>query len=100
LRRADSGRAIEGFFCADCGTRLYDRCGDYSETLVVRAGTIDASESLMPVAQFWTSRKRAWVPLPEDQLIDPRQPDGFDAVIALYKSRQARRTVGPGNGGG
>ena len=44
-----------------------------------------------PVAQFWTSRKQDWVALPADQLLDPRQPDGFDEVIALYQARRDAR---------
>lgn len=90
-RRADSGRESRGFFCGDCGTRLFDRFVANEDIVVVKAGTLDDTAGLQPVAQFWTGRKQAWVSLPQDQLVDPRQPDGFEEVIALY---QARRDAG------
>src|SRR3546814_10072012 len=69
LRRAESGREIHGFFCAACGTRLYDRFPVFSEIMVLKAGTLDDTSGLEPVAQFWTSRKQDWVALPADQLL-------------------------------
>lgn len=91
VRQADSGRAIHGFFCVACGTRLYDRFPAFPGIMVLKAGTLDDTRGLQPVAQFWTSRKQDWVALPADQLHDPRQPDGFDAVIALYRERRDAR---------
>jgi hypothetical protein len=85
LRRSDSGREIEGCFCAACGTRLYDLFAAFPDIMVLKAGTLDDTRALRPVAQFWTSRKQDWVVLPAEQLIDPRQPDGFDEVIARYR---------------
>jgi len=90
-RRSDSGRMIDGHFCATCGTRLYDRFADFPGIMVLKAGTLDETRGLRPVAQFWTSRKQDWVALPADQLLDPRQPEGFDAVIALYQARRDAR---------
>jgi hypothetical protein len=88
VRRADSGREIHGFFCAGCGTRLFDRFGALPDIMVLKAGTLDDTRGLEPVAQFWTSRKQDWVALPPDQLLDPCQPDGFETVIARYQSRR------------
>src|SRR3546814_10206809 len=45
LRRAESGREIHGFFCAACGTRLYDRFPVFSEIMVLKAGTLDDTRS-------------------------------------------------------
>lgn len=91
-RRADSGRAIQSFFCGHCGTRLYDTFPAFTGIMVLKAGTLDDTGWLTPVAQFWTSRKQPWVVLPADQLNDPRQPDGFDEVIGRYRARS-----GPGS---
>jgi hypothetical protein len=93
VRRANSGRDIFGFFCGDCGTRLFDRFIEQDQVMVVKAGTLDDTAGLRPVAQFWTERKQAWVTLPQDQLVETRQPDGFEEVIALYQD-QARRDIG------
>lgn len=91
LRHAESGRVMQSFFCAACGTRLYDRFPALPDIMVLKAGTLDETRALRPVAQFWTSRKQDWVALPADQLLDPRQPDGFDEVIALYQARRDAR---------
>lgn len=90
-RRADSGRTIHSYFCAACGTQLFARFPDFAGIMVLKAGTLDDTGGLLPVAQFWTSRKQPWLVLPDDQLLDPRQPDGFDAVIALYRERRDAR---------
>jgi hypothetical protein len=63
--------------------------------MVLKAGTLDDTRGLEPVAQFWTSRKQDWVVLPADQIQDARQPDGFDAVIARYQAR--RGSLNPGS---
>jgi len=88
-RRADSGREVEGCFCSRCGSRLFDSFPEFPDILIVRIGGLDDPSGLRPVAQFWTARKQDWVVLPQDQLVDARQPDGFAAVIALYQARQA-----------
>lgn len=95
VRRANSGREIHGFFCAACGTRLYDRFPAFPAIMVLKAGTLDDTRGLEPVAQFWTSRKQDWVALPADQLHDPRQPDGFEAVSARYQARRDARGRNP-----
>ena len=94
IRRAESGREIHGFFCAGCGTRLYDRFAAVPDIMVLKAGTLDDARGLEPVAQFWTSRKQDWVVLPADQIQDARQPDAFDAVIAGYQARRGRPKPG------
>lgn len=93
-RRADSGREVRGFFCGDCGTRLFDRVIGQPEIMVVKAATLDDTAWLRPVAQFWTGRKQAWVTLPQDQLVDARQPDNFAEVIALYRARHGGSDAG------
>src|SRR3546814_16660911 len=89
IRCADSGREVHGFFCAGCGTRLFDRFPALPGVMVLKAGTLDDTAGLHPVAQFWTSRRQHWVALPPDQPLDARQPDGFDAVLARYRARRA-----------
>ncbi|MGF1593201.1 MAG: GFA family protein [Kiloniellaceae bacterium] len=89
-RRADSGREIHSYFCGGCGTHLFARIPDLPDLVVLKAGTLDDTRGLDPVAQFWTSRKQDWVTLPAGQLVDPRQPDGFDEVVARYREARAR----------
>jgi hypothetical protein len=103
LRRADSGREIHTYFCAGCGTHLFARFPSRADLVVLKAGTLDDTGGLRPVAQFWTSRKQDWVTLPADQIIDPRQPDGFGEVVARYREARARdaacRSAGDRNPG-
>src|SRR5689334_1765369 len=80
-RITDSGRTSTRWVCVACGTWI---CGGprpgtaEPETLVVvRAGTLDDTSWLRPVAHFWTRSAQPWVVLPEG---DPRfetQPADF-----------------------
>jgi len=87
-------RLAPKYFYDDAGSRLFDRFPEFPAILIGPSGGLDDPSGLRPVAQFWTARKQDWVVLPQDQLVDARQPDGFAAVIALYQARQAAGAAG------
>jgi hypothetical protein len=63
-RSADSGRAIENFFCPSCGTNVY-------WTLEMRPDHIGVGFGLFetalpePARAIWTEEKHGWVIFPE-----------------------------------
>jgi hypothetical protein len=61
VRKADSGRELECFFCPDCGTRLYHKPQGIGAVLNVKPGTLDDTTWLEPTLHVWTSRKQGWV---------------------------------------
>lgn len=56
-----SGVAVISWFCGDCGGRLYgDRAGR-AEIVNLRAGTLDDTTWLVPVAHMFTRSAQPWV---------------------------------------
>lgn len=52
--------------CGTCHTRLWNTNSARPGIAVVRAGTLDESEHLMPRAHIWTKRKQPWIVIAED----------------------------------
>jgi hypothetical protein len=67
--RGDSGAAKICAFCRHCGTRIHHAADDDRTPFSVKAGTLDETSGLQPVAHIWTKRAQPWA------LIDrERQP--------------------------
>jgi len=93
-----SGRPHTICRCAECGTALwsyYGRLGKLSYG--VRAGTLDAPDSVRPDVVIFTESKMPWVALPEgipafEQYYDFRAvlpQDRIDRLMALVARREA-----------
>jgi hypothetical protein len=67
------------FFCPGCGTRIYHRSSSSPGRLTLKAGTLDDTAILQPVAHLWTRSKQPWVLLPDDIAAFETQPDNFTA---------------------
>jgi hypothetical protein len=59
----DSGRTKKCVFCPSCGTRIYHQV--LEAVLSIKAGTLDDTSRLKPLAHYWTKRKQPWVVIPE-----------------------------------
>ena len=56
-----TGAAVVSWFCGDCGGRLYgDRAGR-TEIVNLRAGTLDDTSWLIPVAHMYLKSAQPWV---------------------------------------
>ncbi len=58
--KADSGRTLLRFFCADCGSPVYSQREASPERIVVRAGTFDDSSAMKITTNIWTRSARPW----------------------------------------
>ena len=56
-----NGTAVISRFCGNCGTRLYGERDGRPETVSLRAGTLDDTSWLVPVAHFFTRSAQPWV---------------------------------------
>ena len=79
LRSTDSGTRTRCIFCPDCGTRLYHRSHSSPEIVTIKAGTLDNTGSIRPVAHLWVSRKQPWVILDDDVPAFSTQPPDLKA---------------------
>ena len=87
-RTAESGRVTPGFFCPECGTRMWHEPPFARRTIHVRAGTLDDPSWASPVGHMWLSRKKAHVIIPPDVLRFEAQAQAGDreALIAAWEA--------------
>ena len=58
--KADSGRTLIRYFCADCGSPIYSHRETTPDILGIRAGTLDDSSGLKITTHIWTKMARPW----------------------------------------
>ncbi len=74
-RDTDSGRKVECAFCPACGSRLWHQSSGTSETVSVKAGSLDEPVDISNAVHIWTSRKPPSVVIPEDARQFTEEPD-------------------------
>jgi len=74
-RDTDSGRKLECAFCPECGSRLWHQSSDASETISVKAGSLDEPVDISNAVHIWTSSKFPSVVIPEDRRQFAEEPD-------------------------
>ena len=82
-----AGVAVISWFCADCGSRLYgDRAGR-AEIVNLRAGTLDDTSWLVPVAHMFMKSAQAWVKPAADAECHDVGPADFQPLAAAWRVR-------------
>ncbi|UPJ49095.1 GFA family protein [Bradyrhizobium sp. 200] len=82
-----NGTAVISRFCGNCGTRLYGERDGRPETVSLRAGTLDDTSWLSPVAHFFTRSAQSWVqPAPGAQCFET-QPNGWGSLLPAWRAR-------------
>ncbi len=84
-RRLPSGDTSWFWSCAACHSRLWGECGDRPGA-ALRAGTLDDTSWLRPVAQFWVSSAQPWA-VAEGILTYDRQPSDPGPMIQAWAER-------------
>ncbi|MCX4174520.1 MULTISPECIES: GFA family protein [Paraburkholderia] len=64
-RIADSGNENTGFFCPDCGVRIFQQIKGREAVVVIKPGTLDETSWLRPTDAVWLKRKQDWVSVPD-----------------------------------
>ena len=64
-RTADSGRALENFFCPTCGTNVYWTLEMRPDHVGVAFGCFE-TKLPDPIRAIWTEEKHDWVGFPDD----------------------------------
>ena len=83
-----SGSQSHQRLCGTCHTRLWNTNSARPGIAVVRAGTLDASNTIEPRLHIWTSRKQAWIALPDGiaAFDQSPSPEDFGAALAAAPS--------------
>ena len=74
------------YVCGHCYSRLYTQ-RDGSPMINLRAGTLDDTSCIRPVAQIWTSSAQAWAVVKDDGILSySEQPADFGPLIEAWKT--------------
>lgn len=87
-RTADSGNVSTQHFCGGCGTRLYTEARSIPHVVTIRAGTLDETSWLKPVAQVWTKSAQPWA-CADDLLSYESNPTDFGSILQAWKEAMA-----------
>ncbi|MBC7281790.1 GFA family protein [Hoeflea sp.] len=79
-RQSESGREREGWFCPECGVRIWHGTSGSAE-INIKAGTLDDTSWLIPAGHIWTRSKQPFVVIPAGEIHYETQPaDGYAAL--------------------
>jgi len=88
--RDSNGFVSEQIICKICHTRIYNRNSAVPGMIVLRAGTLTASDRLAPMAHIWVKRKQDWVVIPAGIPAWPESPTPTEFGEALRHARGKR----------
>lgn len=84
--RDREGFVSEQIVCPVCHTRIFNRNSAVPGMIVLRAGTLTASDRLTPIAHIWVKRKQDWVVIPAGVPRWPESPTPKEFGEALRKA--------------
>jgi hypothetical protein len=58
-----SGSTVERYFCGRCGSPIYSVVPGQPDTLFLKTGTLDDTDSFQPQFHVWCDSKQNWVTL-------------------------------------
>jgi hypothetical protein len=74
-RPTDSGRTLVCHFCPTCGVRVWHEAAHPTETLTIKAGSLDQPPDLTRAIHIWTSRRLPGVIIPDGAAQWPEEPE-------------------------
>lgn len=81
---ADSGRVKKGFFCPECGGRIFTKPA-IASFIVVRAGTLDNPNWFSPIAHIWTKSAQKWFSFSDELPKFEQAPNDTEELNRLWK---------------
>jgi len=73
--------------CGTCHTRIFNTNAIMPGMAVLRAGTLDDSPLLNPMAHIWVKRKQAWLVIPDGVPSWPEGPSREEFFAAVRKAQ-------------
>jgi hypothetical protein len=73
-RATDSGGRLNCAYCGDCGSRLWHESAEPSETVNIKAGSLDLPVDASNAIHIWTSRKLTGILVPAGARQFPEEP--------------------------
>ena len=85
--KGPDGRGRPGRMCPQCGARLWSEPEKRPTLAVLRAGTLDDTSWLRPVAHIWTRSAQPWFEFPAGVAAYATQPAHFTELLRLWSER-------------
>ena len=82
-----SGSQSHQRFCGVCHVRIYNTNDARPGIAVVRAGTLDASDTIVPRTHIWVKRKQPWVTIPDEVPTFAENASPAEFVAILFGAR-------------
>jgi hypothetical protein len=88
--RGEDGRLKRCAFCPRCGSRIYHASEPEDETISIKAGSLDNTRGLRPVAHIWLQSAQPWLDI-EDARVHrfEREPDDRSLLAELWRRQSA-----------
>jgi len=85
-RMSESGKQRQGWFCPDCGVRIWHGTNGSAE-INIKAGTLDDTSWLIPAGHIWCSSKQPFMHISDDELIYDAQPtDSYEELKQRWQA--------------
>ena len=81
-----TGVAVASWFCGDCGGRLYGERAGRREIVNLRAGTLDDTTWLVPVAHIFMRSAQPWVLPAANAECHETRPDEFRLLAERWRA--------------
>ena len=86
--RCENGLLKRCVFCPDCGTRILHGSDNPEQPVSIKAGSLDDTSWLDPVAHIWLKSAQPWVAIDRDHyLCFDREPEDETALKKLWQTR-------------
>lgn len=80
-----SGVPVVSWFCGECGTRIYGERSERPDIMNIRAGTLDATDWLVPVAHMFLKSAQSWLRPPSDSECYEVGPEDFRPLAKKWQ---------------
>ena len=85
-RTSPRGVLVISWFCGDCGGRIYGERAGRPESMNLRAGTLDYTKWLHPIAHMFIGSAQPWVLPAANAECHERGPDNFGPLAERWRA--------------
>lgn len=83
--KSPSGADVTSWFCGECGARIYGERQGRPDSMNLRAGTLDDTGWLIPIAHMFTQRAQGWITPAAGAECHDTMPKDYAALGAKWR---------------
>lgn len=86
--QGEDGTVKRCAFCPVCGTRIMHSSDNAEETVSIKAGSLDDTSQLQPVAHIWLRSAQPWVEVDQNRYrCFDEQPESEEELLQLWRTQ-------------